>query len=159
MVDADPQAQSEDRLTMPRVAGALLLVALGCGTAFAADLQLQPKGRSEEPAAPAAPAPPVAAPPAIAPPAQLQTTTPPVAPVQDGKEKPAITDQKPVDTLQLPQAGAPSQGESWWQQIVRNAPNCKTFSDGCRRCDVSFRCSGLPIACQPKEFTCIEPQP
>ncbi len=69
---------------------------------------------------------------------QLQTTTPPVAPVPDGKENPAVTDQKPVDTLQPPQAGAPSQGESWWQQIVRNAPNCKTFSDGCRRCDVSY---------------------
>jgi hypothetical protein len=152
MVDADPQAQSEDRLTMPRVAGVLLLVALGCGAVFAADLELQPKDRSEQPAAPT---PPVAAPPAIVPPAQLQTT--PVAPGQEDKAKPAVTDQKPVDTLQPPQAGAPPQGESWWQQIVRNAPNCKIFSDGCRRCDVSFRCSGLPIACQPKEFTCIEP--
>jgi hypothetical protein len=156
MVDADPQAQSEDRLTMPSAAGALLLVALCCGTSFAADLELQPKG--EQRAAPVAPLPPVVAPPAIAPPMQLQTTTPPAAPVQDGREIPAVADQKPADTLTLPQAGTPAPGESWWQQIVRNAPNCKAFSDGCRRCDVSFRCSGLPIACQPKEFTCIEPK-
>jgi hypothetical protein len=91
---------------------------------------------------------------------QLQTTKPPVAPepVPDGNEKPTVTDQKPVDTLQPPQAGAPAHGESWWQQVVRDAPNCKVFSDGCRRCDAKFQCSGLPIACQPKEFTCADPQ-
>ena len=152
MVDADPQAQPEDRLTMLRLSGALLVV-FCCGAAVAADLELQPKIRNpEERAVPAAPAAPM-------PPSQLRTTTPPVAPapVPDGKEKPAVTDQKPVDTLQPPQAGAPPQGESWWQQIVRNAPNCKAFSDGCRRCDVNFQCSGLPIACQPQEFTCAEP--
>jgi hypothetical protein len=146
MVDADPQAQSEDRLTMLRVAGIFAL--LICGAAAAADLEIVPKGEQRTaPAMPAAPQPPV----------QLQTTTPPAASAPDGKEIPAVTDQKPVDTLPLPQAGAPSQGESWWQQIVRNAPNCKAFSDGCRRCDVSYHCSGLPIACQPKEFTCVEP--
>jgi hypothetical protein len=115
-----------------------------------------PKG--EQRTAPALPEKP-AAPAASQPPVQLQTTTPPAASAPDGKEIPAVTDQKPVDILPLPQAGAPSQGESWWQQIVRNAPNCKAFFDGCRRCDVSYNCSGLPIACQPKEFTCVDPQP
>ncbi len=139
---------------MLRLPGALLVV-LCCGAAVAADLELQRK--PAERAAPASPAP--AMPPA--PPVPLQTTTPPVVPVPlapapDGNEKPAVTDQKPVDTLQPPQAGAPAQGESWWQQVVRTAPNCKVFSDGCRRCDVKFQCSGLPIACQPKEFTCAE---
>lgn len=133
---------------MLRAAG--LIGLLICGAAAAADLEIVPKREERAvPAMPAAPQPPV----------QLQTTTPPAAPAPGGKEIPAVTDQKPVDTLPLPQAGAPPQGKSWWQQIVRNAPNCKVFSDGCRRCDVSYQCSGLPIACQPKEFTCVDPQP
>ncbi len=47
--------------------------------------------------------------------------------------------------------------ESWWQGVVNKAPGCRVFSDGCRRCDPSHACSGLPIACQPKDFQCVEP--
>jgi hypothetical protein len=138
---------------MLRVAGIFAL--LMCGAAAAADLEIVP--RRDQRSAPVMPAPLMPA--APQPPLPLQTTIPPDAPAPDGKEVPAFNDQKPVDTLSLPPAGAPSQGESWWQQIVRNAPHCKAFSDGCRRCDVGFHCSSLPIACQPKEFTCVDPQP
>ena len=148
MVDADPQTQPEDRLTVLRVGG--LIALLICGAAAAADLEIVPK--REERAAPAAP------PPLPPPPLQLQTTNPPEAPAPGGSEKPTVTEQAPPDTLTLPQAGAPPQGESWWQQIVREAPTCKTFSDGCRTCNSSYSCSGLPIACQPKEFTCVDPK-
>ena len=145
MVDADPQAQPEDRLIMLRTTGALLL--LMCGATAAADLEIVPKHRKpEERAVPAAPHPP----------AQLQTTQPPVAPQ---KEPPPAAERKPVDTLHPPQAEAPSKDESWWQKVVREAPNCKSFSDGCRTCSPSYACSGLPIACQPKEFTCVDPKP
>jgi hypothetical protein len=144
MVDADPQAQPEDRLTMLRVMAALLVV-LAQGAAAAADLELQPKPQNpEERSQPSAP------------PVQLQTTQPPAAPPKE--DQPAV-EQKPADTLHPPQAGAPPKDDGWWQKIVREAPNCKTFSDGCRRCDVNYQCSGLPIACQPKEFTCVDPKP
>jgi hypothetical protein len=65
-----------------------------------------------------------------------------------------------AEVLPLPQQteSAP-QGESWWQALLRDAPQCRTFSDGCRRCSRDFSCSGLPIACQPKEWTCADPEP
>lgn len=131
---------------------ALLVALLSCGAAYAADLELQPKPEfkprpSEERAVPVPP---------VAPPVQLQTTQPPAAPRKDA---PPAAEQKPADTLHPPQAEAPAAGESWWQKIVREAPNCKSFSDGCRTCNPSYACSGLPIACQPKEFTCVDPKP
>lgn len=68
-----------------------------------------------------------------------------------------------ADTLHPPSAGEPAsesgKDESWWQAILRAAPECKSFSDGCRQCDTDFHCSGLPIACQPREFTCADPKP
>lgn len=68
-----------------------------------------------------------------------------------------------ADILHPPQAQEPAkesaENESWWQAILRAAPACKSFSDGCRQCDVDFHCSGLPIACQPREFTCADPKP
>ncbi len=131
---------------MLRVIGAVLV--LTCGAAAAADLELQPKPQNpQERAAPASP---------VAPPVQLQTTQPPAAPPKE--EQPA-TGQKPADILHPPQAGAAPKDDSWWQKVVRDAPNCKTFSDGCRTCNPGYVCSGLPIACQPKEFTCIDPKP
>lgn len=127
-------------MTMLRVAAALFF--LTSGAAFAADLPLQPKPEDAVPAARPVP---------------LQTTQPPLAPQ---KEELPSAEQKPADTLHPPPAEpAPRQDASWWQQVVRAAPNCKTFSDGCRRCDAGFHCSGLPIACQPKEFTCVDPKP
>lgn len=142
MVDTDPQAQPEDRL-MLRLAGLCML--LICGAAFAADLEIVPKPPSSEHR--------VA--PTSAPPLQLQTT--PAVP--QPSEKPAAIDPVPADTLHPPQAETPAKDESWWQKIVRAAPNCKSFSDGCRTCSSSYACSGLPIACQPKEFTCVDPKP
>jgi hypothetical protein len=130
---------------MLRIAG--IIVLLMGGVAAAADLEILPKPQHpKERAAPVAPQPPV----------QLQTTQPPVTPQ---KEEPPAAEQKPADTLHPPQAGAPSKEESWWQKVVREAPNCKTFSDGCRTCNSNYACSGLPIACQPKEFTCVDPKP
>lgn len=70
----------------------------------------------------------------------------------------------PAEVLPLPlplpqQTESAPQGESWWQALLRDAPQCRTFSDGCRRCSRDFSCSGLPIACQPKEWTCADPEP
>jgi hypothetical protein len=128
---------------MLRLVGILLL--LSCGPAAAADLDIVPRpSRTDPRVAPAVPQPPV----------QLQTQ-PPLSPQKE--EQPAA-EQKPADTLLPPQADAPSGNDSWWQKIVREAPNCKSFSDGCRTCSPSYACSGLPIACQPKEFTCADPK-
>lgn len=71
-------------------------------------------------------------------------------------EKPG---EKERDELPVPQAQTPAQGESWWQAIVRAAPQCRVFSDGCRICNPAFSCSNLPIACQPGDWTCIDPKP
>ncbi len=85
--------------------------------------------------------------------------------VPDRTVAPAPAAEKPGEgerdalPLPLPQAETPAQGESWWQAIVRAAPQCRAFSDGCRTCNPGYVCSGLPIACQPKEFTCIDPRP
>ena len=138
---------------MPRLAGAslplrclpLACLLLLCGAAVAADLEIAPKKPgSEERAAPP-----------VAPPVQLQTT--PAEP--QPSDKPAAAEPAAADTLHPPQADAPTKEESWWQKIVRAAPNCKSFSDGCRTCSPSYACSGLPIACQPKEFICVDPKP
>jgi hypothetical protein len=131
-------------LTMPRFMP-VLLVMLMQGAAVAADLELPPKpqdsGERSQP---------------VAPPVPLQATQPPAA--LQHQDKPAAG-QPPDDTLHPPQAGGPPKDDGWWQKIVREAPNCKTFFDGCRRCDVNYQCSGLPIACQPREFTCVDPKP
>lgn len=110
-----------------------------CGTALGADLDVLPK--SEERVAPAPPVP-------------LQQTQPPTAPQKQEQAAP-----EPPDSLEPPLAGPPPGEDSWWQKVVREAPTCKSFSDGCRTCSPSYTCSGLPIACQPKEFTCVDPKP
>lgn len=54
-----------------------------------------------------------------------------------------------------PEDVAPPAGESWWQSLVRSMPGCAVLSDGCRTCRADgLACSNLPIACQPKEWTC-----
>jgi hypothetical protein len=80
-------------------------------------------------------------------------------PADQGKPAPipAPGDDKRLNDLQPPALPAPTEGESWWQKVVRSAPNCRAFSDGCRTCDAKFTCSSLPIACQPKEFVCTDP--
>ena len=98
MVDADPQAQPEDRLTCAALAFALTILFV-CGGARAAD---QPV-----PQAPQA------------------ITTP--------AEKSA--DDSRLD-LQKPEGDMSNAAESWWQKVLRAAPNCKSFSDGCRTCSL-----------------------
>ncbi len=57
--------------------------------------------------------------------------------------------------LQKPEDDAPKVDESWWQKVVREAPNCKSFTDGCRTCSQTV-CSNIGIACQPKEWSCSD---
>lgn len=70
---------------------------------------------------------------------------------------PARPADKPADDLKLdlqkPEGEAPKAAESWWQKLVREKPNCKSFTDGCRVCSPTV-CSNIGIACQPKEWTC-----
>lgn len=117
---------------------AFVCLMLTAVAASAADLELSaPAPEAQQPAV-AAPSP-VPAPP---PPEASQPSAP------------------AAEVLPLPQESEPApQGESWWQALLREAPQCRTFSDGCRRCSRDFSCSGLPIACQPKEWTCADPKP
>jgi hypothetical protein len=64
------------------------------------------------------------------------------------------SDDTRLDNLQKPEAEAPKGDESWWHKLVREAPNCKSFTDGCRTCSSSHVCSNIGIACQPKEWSC-----
>lgn len=74
----------------------------------------------------------------------------------------ALPADKPADDtkldLQKPEGETPPAAESWWQKIVREAPNCKSFSDGCRTCSLTV-CSNIGIACQPKEWSCNDATP
>jgi len=137
-----------------RTASALMIVVACCGSAAAADLELLPKGHPKalppQPPAPSAPVPQPA--PVQRPSAPQRLQSPPAEP-----GKPGPDDDTRLNDLQPPALPAPGADESWWQKVVRSAPNCRTFSDGCRTCDVQFRCSSLPIACQPKEFVCTDP--
>ncbi len=126
--------------------GAILL-SLG-GLAMAADLEISPRPADRpQSVAPVQPA---------QPPVPLQSTEPGRPPLP---EPAPIPEQKPADTLEPPPGDTAIKDGSWWQSVVRAAPNCKSFSDGCRTCSPNFDCSGLPIACQPKEFRCIDPKP
>jgi hypothetical protein len=66
-------------------------------------------------------------------------------------EKPS--DDNRLDNLQKPEGETPKADESWWQKVLRAAPNCKSFTDGCRTCSQTV-CSNIGIACQPKEWAC-----
>ncbi|MGV3633955.1 MAG: hypothetical protein ACO1NY_06360 [Pseudorhodoplanes sp.] len=55
--------------------------------------------------------------------------------------------------LQKPESDAPQVADSWWQKVLREAPNCKSFTDGCRTCSQTV-CSNIGIACQPKDWSC-----
>jgi hypothetical protein len=60
--------------------------------------------------------------------------------------------------LQKPEEDAPKAAESWWQKVLREAPNCKSFTDGCRTCSQTV-CSNIGIACQPKDWSCNDDNP
>lgn len=67
---------------------------------------------------------------------------------------------KDLDKLTPPQDAVEPTGESWWKEMVRKAPSCTAFTDGCRVCtktESGFACSNLPIACQPQDWTCSKP--
>jgi hypothetical protein len=79
-----------------------------------------------------------------------------VAQAPQSADSASAADKAADDTkldLQKPEAETPLAAESWWQKIVREAPNCKSFSDGCRTCSLTV-CSNIGIACQPKEWSC-----
>jgi hypothetical protein len=62
----------------------------------------------------------------------------------------------PDDTrldLQKPDGETPPAADSWWQKVLRDAPSCNSFTDGCRTCSRTV-CSNIGIACQPKEWSC-----
>ena len=122
MVDVDPQAQSENRLTCtaPSSRSSILLA---CHGAFAADLTL------DRPVPPAAQA--------------VDSPTPPVMPADDTR----------LGHLQKPEAKRRLRLRAGGRRVVREAPNCKSFSDGCRTCSLTA-CSNIGIACQPKEWSC-----
>lgn len=89
------------------------------------------------------------------------------ADVPDQKALPApeaspVPAEKPSEDnkleLQKPEAETPKADESWWQKILREAPNCKSFTDGCRICSRTV-CSNIGIACQPKEWVCNDAKP
>jgi hypothetical protein len=115
MVDADPEAWSEDRLTMRRALLALMIFVCCCGSLAEAQ----------------APAPPSA-----------ESPAPSATPSDDAR----------LD-LQKPEEDTPKAAESWWQKVLRDAPNCKSFTDGCRTCSPTV-CSNIGIACQPKDWSC-----
>jgi hypothetical protein len=85
-------------------------------------------------------------------PAQAPQAAEPPAPAQ----QPA--DDQRMDGLQKPDGEKPKADESWWQKILRESPNCKSFTDGCRTCSQTV-CSNIGIACQPKEWVCNDPAP
>lgn len=58
--------------------------------------------------------------------------------------------------LQKPEDDAPTAADSWWQKLLRAAPNCKSFTDGCRTCSLTV-CSNIGIACQPRDWSCNDP--
>ena len=66
-------------------------------------------------------------------------------------DKPAGDDTR-LD-LQKPEEDTPKAADNWWQQVLRAAPNCKSFTDGCRTCSHTA-CSNIGIACQPKDWSC-----
>lgn len=72
------------------------------------------------------------------------------------------TGEKPSDDskldLQTPESEASKPDESWWQKLIRAAPNCRVFTDGCRTCSHTV-CSNIGIACQPKEWVCSDTDP
>ena len=123
------------------LAAILLCIA---GLACAADLE----PTKPDQAAPAAPQP-------------LQSSDTPAVPGA-AAEKPS--DDTKLDGLQKPQpetpkADAPKPDDNWWRKLVRDAPNCKSFSDGCRTCSSNYVCSNIGIACQPKEWACNDVPP
>jgi hypothetical protein len=93
--------------------------------------------------------------------AQAQTPDPAAPQARPAAESPAPAGKPSDDTkleLQKPDDETPKAADSWWQKIVREAPNCKSFTDGCRTCSQTI-CSNIGIACQPKEWSCNDADP
>lgn len=67
------------------------------------------------------------------------------------------SDDQRLDTLNKPEPEQPKAAGSWWQRVVRASPLCKSFTDGCRTCSDSYVCSNIGIACQPKGWSCNDP--
>jgi|SRR5690606_18490795 hypothetical protein len=82
--------------------------------------------------------------------AQTAPQTPPAADSSRQAEQPA--DDTKLD-LQKPDDETPKADQSWWQKVLRESPECKSFTDGCRTCSRTV-CSNIGIACQPKEWSC-----
>lgn len=119
-----------------RILGIMLIAWMFGFAAHAADLDLQ-SGKRPAQIAPA-----------------LPRNDTPVLLIPPDKGQP---EDKQLDGLTMPPQGVPGSSESWWQTVVRSAPGCVEFIDGCRTCTASgsgFVCSNLPIACQPKEWSC-----
>ena len=76
--------------------------------------------------------------------------SPPVAESAAPADKPS--DDTRLD-LQKPEGETPPAADSWWQKVLREAPSCNSFTDGCRTCSRTV-CSNIGIACQPKEWSC-----
>ena len=133
---------------MRRALVVMLTMLLSGVTASTADMELQFRQRPAQ----AAPETGQPAPPAAGTPARI---------VPPGKEQPAAADDK-LDLTPPPDKSASPADVSSWQNVVRSAPGCLVFVDGCRTCtknDSGFACSNLPIACQPKEWTCSKQKP
>lgn len=64
-----------------------------------------------------------------------------------------------LDGLKKPEDTGPKAAESWWQRLVRETPNCRSYTDGCRICSAAYICSNIGIACQPKEWACNDAKP
>ena len=117
-----------------------MVVLLSGGLACAADLDLQP-GKQDRPA-------PFAR-------HRMPSIDAPSAPV----DKPKASDDQRMEGLQQPKGDTSVTDDGWWQKLVRDAPQCKSFSDGCRTCSPSYVCSNIGIACQPKEWACNDAKP
>jgi hypothetical protein len=69
----------------------------------------------------------------------------------------APSDDSKLD-LRKPEGETPQAADSWWQKLLRDAPNCNSFTDGCRTCSRTV-CSNIGIACQPKGWSCNDDNP
>jgi hypothetical protein len=99
MVDADPQAQPEDRLMLRRTASAFVIVIACSGIAAAADLELLPKGHPK------------------ARPAERPVQTQPVVPSVPTPQTPAIqAPSKQAPASQTPASQTPAQPQAPSQQ-------------------------------------------
>jgi len=61
-----------------------------------------------------------------------------------------------IDNMAVPPA--PS-GEEWWRDLIKRFPECRALTDDCQSCanqNGTLTCSNPGIACQRKEWHCID---